>query len=143
MLARLKGASRACRALVWALVVLFALAPAVGMASAAPAGAFSRAFLHIHEHADEGHVHHGHHHEHGDRHYGDGDHSHHDGAAGDDPAQSRLHVHHEACCPSMDIPVAAPEAAQYRLAGRLAISPVEPMQGAPPGRLLRPPISLS
>jgi hypothetical protein len=141
MLARLKKGTRACRALVWALVALFALAPAVGMAYAAPAGAFSRLFLHIHVHADDGHVHHGHHHEHGDHHHDDGDHSHHDDAS--DPGQSRLHIHHEACCPSMDIPVAAPETAQYRLAGRLAIPPVGPMQGAPPGRLLRPPISLS
>jgi hypothetical protein len=142
MLARLKKASRACRALVWALVALFALAPAISMASAAPAGAFSRLFLHVHEHADDGHVHHGHHHrDHADHHHDDGGQTRHDGASGS--GQSHLHIHHEACCPSMDIPVAVPGTAQYRLAGRLAIPPVEPMHGAPPGRLLRPPISLS
>ena len=88
MLARLKRASRARRALVWALVALFALAPAIGMASASPAGAFSRVFLHIHEHADNGRLHQGHHHlDLAGHHHDEGAHTHHDDA----PA---LHVHH-------------------------------------------------
>lgn len=142
MLARLKRASRACGALVWALAALFALAPAIGMASAAPAGAFSRVFLHIHVHADDGHLHQGHHQRDlAGHHHDEGRNTHHDDAS--DPGQSHLHVHHDACCPSMDVPVVAPETVQYRLAGRLVIPPVEAMQGSPPGRLLRPPISLS
>jgi hypothetical protein len=52
-------------------------------------------------------------------------------------------VHYDACCPSVLIPVQAPSTHELRAAGRISILLVEPMQGAPPDRLLRPPIPLS
>jgi hypothetical protein len=147
MLARLKRASRRCGALVWVMAVVFAAAPVISTAHGAPVGTFSRPLIHAHAHAhgDEGHIHRGHgRHHYGHHHHHDHDgHHHHDDAADDgtdDPAQDRLHVHYDASCPS--VAIAAPMASLlHRVADRVVIAPVEAKQGAPPDRLLRPPIS--
>ena len=60
-----------------------------------------------------------------------------------DQGQQRLHVHYDACCPSVVVPTQSGSALPHRLSDRIAILRVEPMQGAPPGRLLRPPILAS
>ena len=134
MLTPLKRASRGWVALIWAMAAVFALAPALSMAYAAPAGAFSRFLVHSHAHGDEDHAHHGHHH-----HHDDPD----DDGQNDDQGQPRLHVHYDACCPSVLIPSQMLSTLAHRLADRVSILPVEPMQGAPPGHLLRPPIPSS
>lgn len=146
MLARLKKASRRCAALIWATAFVFALAPVISMAYAAPAGAFARVLLHVHEPDEAGHVHHGHYHDNhahdqqgGHHHYDDGT----DVGSDDDPGQPRLHVHYDACCPSILIPVLSPATFAYRVADPVTAAPVQPMHGAPPDRLLRPPIPLS
>jgi ABC-type Zn2+ transport system substrate-binding protein/surface adhesin len=127
------------------MVGLFALAPALSMALAAPVGAFSRSLVHTHADDEPGHDHHGHHHHHSHQH-DHGDHDHGDaGNGGDlgDPGQHRMHVHFDACCPSLVLPAQDATPVQRRPSDRLAILPVEPMQGAPPDDLLRPPIPLS
>lgn len=152
MLTQVKRAGRRCIALIWVMAGLFALAPALSMAFAAPVGAFSRSLVHTHADDEAGHDHHGHHHRDSHHHdYGDhdqGDAGHHhddDGDSGDlaDPGQHRMHVHFDACCPSLVLPAQDATALQHRPSDRLAILPVEPMQGAPPDELLRPPIPLS
>ena len=60
MLTRMKRASRRSIALIWAMVGLFALAPALSMAFAAPVGAFSRSLVHTHADDEPGHGHHHH-----------------------------------------------------------------------------------
>ena len=148
MLAQLKRASRRYVALVWAMAVVFALAPGISVALAVPAGAFSRLLVHAHAHGDDDHMHHGHHHYHGHHHHHghhqhdhDGQH-HHDDATDDgtgDHGQQRLHVHHDASCPSvlMPEPIAS---LLHRIADPVTILSVDAKQGAPPGRLLRSPI---
>jgi hypothetical protein len=142
MLAQLKRASRHGIALIWAMALVFAVAPTLAMAYVTPAGAFSRFLMHAHEHGDEDHVHHGDHH-HGHFHTGDEDHHHHDGVDDgqpDDPGQPRLHVHFDVCCPSVLVPILAVAPLQERGAGRVTAPRVDPLQGAPPDLLLRPPI---
>ena len=145
MLARLKQASRCCVALVWAMVTVFALAPGISMAFAAPAGAYARIFVHAHGHDEDAHIHYGHHH-HGHSHDGHDDHHHHDQAVGDggqdDQGHPRVHVHCEVCCPGLLVPQLTGGMLAYRVSDRVAIQPVESMQGNPPDRLLRPPIPL-
>ena len=146
MLTRLKRAGRSRIALIWAMAAVFALAPALSMAYAAPVGAFSRSLVHAHADGDEYHVHDGHHHHHGHDHDGQVGHQHDgpgDDGQNDDLGQPRLHVHYDACCPSVLIPAQTPRSLELRTADRIAILPVEPMQGAPPGCLLRPPIPSS
>jgi hypothetical protein len=152
MLTRVKRASRRSIALIWAVVGLFALAPALSMAFAAPVGAFSRSLVHTHADDEPGHDHHGHHHHHsyhhdqGDQHHGDASHHHDDdgnNGGSTDPGQHRLHVHFDACCPSLVLPAQDVTPLQHRPSDRLAILLVEPLQGAPPDDLLRPPIPLS
>jgi len=144
MLVRLKGASRRNIALVWAMTLVFALAPGLSMAFAAPVGAFSRFLVHAHADDEPGHVHHGHHHHHHHAgHQDDGDHHHHDDDGGTSDTQDRgqqSHVHYDACCPSVVMPSQGVSTLRHRLADRITIHKVEPMQGAPPDRLLRPPI---
>lgn len=151
MLALLKRASRRCIALVWAMMLVFALAPVVSVAYGAPAGVLSGFLLHSHEDGDVDHVHHGHnHHHHGHHHHHDRDghhhdddgHHHHDDATDGGPndgGQDPLHVHYDASCPSVLTPIPTADAL-YRLAERVTFPPVNARQGAPPGRLLRPPI---
>lgn len=108
--------------------------------------AAGRVFARIHpSHAGdgEGHVHaagHGHHH-----HDNDGAIHHHDDATGDsgsaDQGEHRLRVHYDGCCPSIVMPVVMTGVLRQRVTSRVALLPAEPMQGAPPGCLLRPPIS--
>jgi hypothetical protein len=144
MLARLNRASRRGIALIWAMAAVFASAPGVSMAFATPVGAFSRFLLHVHDDGASGHVHHGHgDHRHNHGHDGDGVHHHHDGlghASDADTGQPWLHVHHDACCPSLLLPAPCGASVQHRLSDRIAVLRVEPLQGAPPGRLFRPPI---
>jgi hypothetical protein len=147
MLAQLKRTGRRAVAVIWAMALVFAVAPALAMANAVPAGAFSRFLVHAHAHGDEDHVHHGHHHHHhGHAHDEDADHHHHD-AVGDGPdddsGQPRLHVHFDVCCPSVLVSVQASVPCSDRVAGRVTVPRVEPLQGAPPGLLLRPPIPSS
>jgi hypothetical protein len=145
MLAQLKRANRRSIAFVWAMAVIFAIAPALSMALASPVGAFSRSFIHVHADDEPGHVHHGHHH-HQHHDHDDSDHHHHGGTndgPNPDQGQQRLHVHYDACCPSIVIPSQSGSALPHPLSGRIAILRVEPMQGAPPGQLLRPPILAS
>ncbi len=151
MLAQLKRTGRRAIVLIWATTLMFAVAPALAMAYAAPGGAFSRLFVHVHAHGDEDHVHHvdhvhdghHHHHHHGHVHAGEEDHHHHDATDDgrpDDPGQPRLHVHFDACCPSVLVPVQVYAPCNERVAGRVSVPRAEPLQGAPPGLLLRPPI---
>jgi hypothetical protein len=146
MLARLKQASRHSTALVWAMVIVFALAPVISVAYGAPAGVLSRFVLHAHADADHGHLHHGDddHHDHGHHDHGRGGHHHDDAVTDDspgDPGQGPAHVHYDVCCPSLMMSTPA-TGVLYRLGHRVAIPPAEARQGAPPGRLLRPPILL-
>jgi hypothetical protein len=145
MLARLKRASRRSIALIWAMAALFALAPGMSMALAHPVGAFSRSFMHVHAGDEPGHMHHGHYHHHhlGNDHHDGADHHHHDGTDNgfdQDNGNQRLHVHHDASCPSLVMPTVYGDALEHHPSDRIAILKVEPMQGAPPDRLFRPPI---
>jgi hypothetical protein len=137
MLALLR-ASRQCLALLWAMALTFALAPVI-------TAAYGALFVHDHAHADREHVHHSHGHHHHGHHHHDHDGHHHDDDATDDGAddagQNRLHVHYEASCPSVLMPVLMANLVQH-LPDRLTIPVVEARQGAPPERLLRPPILL-
>lgn len=151
MLARLKRANRRCAAPIWAMALVFALAPVISIAFAVPAGAFSRFLIHSHADGDDDHVHHGHHHlHHGHDHYHDGDHDHdsehhQDDAVNNgssDQGQHRLHVHYDASCPSVLVPEPI-GSILHRVVDRVGVPPIEAKQGAPPGRLLRPPIPLS
>jgi hypothetical protein len=152
MLARLKRASRRCIALVWAMMLAFALAPVVSVAYGAPAGVFSGFLLHSHEDGDVDHVHHGHdHHHHGHHHHHHGHdghehnhdgHQHHDDATDDGPNDGGLgtpHVHYDASCPSVLTSVPTADVLR-RVAERVTPQPVDAKQGAPPGLPLRPPI---
>ena len=136
MLARLKRASRRYGALIWAMALVFAVAPAISVAFAAPAGAFSHVFIHAHDHDEDGHSHDVHHHH--------GDHQHHHGDAtdnhDDDQGPHRLHLHYDACSPSMLI-LLMNAGAQHGLSARFEDQPNVAMRGTAPDRLLRPPIS--
>jgi hypothetical protein len=144
MLARLKRASRRDIALVWAMMLVFVLAPVIGVAHGAPACVPMHFLMHAHADGDVDHVHYGdddHHHRHQTGHDHDGDH-HHDDMADDGPdgtGQGPLHVHYDACCATMLMPLPA-IVIGYRVAHRVVLPPVHARQGAPPGRLLRPPI---
>lgn len=143
MLAQLKRASRRTVALIWAMALAFALAPAVAMANATGAGEFSRFLVHAHADGDAEHVHHGHHHH---AHDEDADHYHHDPVADGvdgDPGQPRLHVHFDVCCPSVLVPAQVTASLHDRIVDRVTVPRVEPLQGAPPGLILRPPIPSS
>lgn len=147
-MARLKRASRRCIALVWAMVLVLALAPVISVANGAPAGVFSHFMMHAHAYGDHDHVHHGDdgdhrhgHHCHDGHCHDDGDH-HHDDMTDDGPddsGQGPLHVHYDACCPTMLMPLPT-AVVGYRVAYRVVLPLVSARQGAPPGRLLRPPI---
>jgi hypothetical protein len=141
MLAQLKRVSRRNIAFVWAMIAVFALAPALSLAAAVPAGAFSRLLVHSHDGAELGQIylgdHHQHVHEHGDGH-------HHDHGAGDvdehDQSQPQSHIHYEAGCPSIVVPDVVGTVMRHHLRHRVAIRLASPMRGAPPDQLLRPPI---
>lgn len=133
MLAQLNKVRRRFITLVWVMMLAFAIAPAASAVSAQPVGAFSHVVVHAHDHDQAAHIHHL------------GDHDHDDVAAVDDnptgnPSQLPVHVHSQACCPSVIVPVFNAATPQDRVAGIMAIAPIESMKGAPPGRLLRPPI---
>jgi len=146
MLARLRNASRCGADLIWVLVFIFAAAPGISKALVTPVGVFSGVVIHAHAHDDHGHVHHAHHSHHRGGPAG-GLHQHNDQAAdegqGTDQGKHRLHVHYDACCPSLVVPILNTVALEHRLTDGFIAQPVQPMQGGSPDNLLRPPIVLS
>jgi len=143
MLATLKRAGRRCRPLIWAMALIFALAPAFCVASCASAGVFTGFVVYAHAHDEAGHTHHGYHH-HGHWHGGHADHHYDNGTTdnGDHSSgQYRLHVHFDFCCPGLLIPVLEAAALCDRPSDCIAIPPAHPTQGVQPDQLLRPPIS--
>jgi hypothetical protein len=57
-----------------------------------------------------------------------------------DLSQPQPHVHYEAGSPSVVLPEFNGTIVRHRVRDRVAIRRAPPMQGAPPDRLLRPPI---
>lgn len=142
MIGRLRQAGKRRAVLLWALALIFAVAPALSMSFAAPAGSFARPTVHSHDHGDEPHSHHHHHHH---------DHDHADGGMIDDlgaghDGQSghgdhdRAHVHYDASCPSIIVPAPVSLTLDERLSATVDPPPTKALHGAPPSRLLRPPI---
>ena len=124
----------------WALVLMFAVAPALSSAFAAPAGSFAQTIIHSHAHGDEPHSHHHHHdHERADS-----------GIAGDlglaQDSQSghsdhdRVHVHYDASCPSIMVPTPVSLELDQELGAAVEPRPTRALRGSSPSRLLRPPI---
>jgi hypothetical protein len=125
---------------MWAMALLFAVAPALSMGFAAPTGAFSRIVFHAHDHGHEPHSHHAHCYAYDydgqDRNapstFDSGQPNHHD--------QNRSHIHHDACLPSVLVPVLALDVQEHRVGDAFSKPQTRPMQGSSPDRLLRPPI---
>jgi hypothetical protein len=144
MIGRLREAGKRRAVLLWTLALMFAVAPALSMSSAAAAGSFTRMIVHSHDHGDAPHSHH-HHHHHGDHdHTGSGmiDHvgTKHDGQS-DRGGHDRTHVHHDASCPSIIIPVPVSLTLDQRQGAPVDPPPTKALRGSSPGRLLRPPIA--
>jgi hypothetical protein len=135
MLMRIKITGRRCIALLWAMSLIFAVAPALSMA--AHAGTFSSIVVHAHDQGEAAHSHHEHVHDHDgqDRHLGSSD-------VDDGPGQNRLHVHHDACCASMFMlmPTLTAAMLEHRVSDALGMPQTQPIQGSSPDNLLRPPI---
>jgi len=142
MIGRLRQPGKRRAVLLWALALMFAVAPFLSMSFAAPEGSFARPTVHSHDHGDEPHSHHHHHY---------GDHEHADGGMIDDfdvghDGQSghgdhdRVHVHHDASCPSIIVPVPVTLALDQRLGAAVDPRPTKTLHGSSPSRLLRPPI---
>jgi hypothetical protein len=124
------------------MALVFAVAPIHSLSLAAPAGAFSTAVIHAHDGGGEDHSHHSHDHHH-DR----------DGAGTQDglgpqgdggpvhQGKGNLHVHHDACCPSVLVPGPAVDLPEQRLGNAFDRSLTQSLHGASPDSLLRPPIS--
>lgn len=143
MLSRRRRAGWRSATLRAALAFVFALAPAVSMALAVPAGAYARTVMHVHPHDADGHVDralgHGPVTDHNDAHYHQNtrtDQSQHD----EDGDQPRLHMHFEACSPSVVLPVLNTGTLQQCVSQGIAVPPMATLRGAAPDRLLRPPI---
>lgn len=126
-------------ALVWACAALLGIMPGLAMAAEAPAGAFSRVFVHIHPLEDhEPHEHvtvhdhgYGHVHEHAD-------HSH-EGANTD--GHGLVHIHYDVACPSGLVSFdGIAVTLLHRISARLSIPDSAELKGTGPYRLLRPPI---
>jgi hypothetical protein len=140
MLVGWKTASAKVVAFVWAMTVVFALCPVLSSAILVPVGVFAQGLVHSHEHGDEHHTHYGHHH----HHQHDVVDQHHDDDVDSEPDREGLlvaHVHVDAGCPCLDLPVLPTGLVNDRAWSRMEPPPVEAMQGAPPDRLLRPPIT--
>jgi len=148
MLVPLKRATGRWANLVWLIAFVFAIAPGISKALATPVGAFAGLVVHAHAHAEPGHVHYGHHH-HGHDHGGQagGLNQHEDDPAENGPApghgQPHVHVHYDACCPSVVIPVLDSGTIEHRVTEAFATLTALPTQGELPDNLLRPPIELS
>lgn len=127
------------------MVVILAVAPGLSFASGIGSGAFGSVLFHSHADGDHDHSHHGHH---GHSHHHDGDAGDHhqaneDGVLDDQGGGApRVHVHFEAACPSIVMPDNAGSLLEARFAGVIAIPMADTLDGEPPGRLLRPPISV-
>lgn len=141
MIGRLRQAGRRRGALVWTLALLFALAPALSMGFATPAAAFARTIVHAHDHGGEPHSHHNHdHHDHDDADHADL------GTLGASPNDSghgehdSVHVHQDACCPSVIVPVPVSLVLDQHLSVAVDPPPTKALHGSSPSRLLRPPI---
>lgn len=125
--------------LVWVIAFVFGVMPAISMALATPAGAFSHVFAHVHvleNHAHEPVTVHdhgdGYQHEHADLDHGVPD---------DDTSHGLLHVHYEVACPSVLIPAEGPgPGVLHRVSARLSIPALAEPPDAGQQRLLRPPI---
>jgi hypothetical protein len=138
MISRLRQAGRRRAVLAWTLALVFAVAPALSIAFAAPAASFTNAVVHSHHHGDAPHSHH---HLHHDQDRADGGmvdtlDTKHDGQGGHD----RAHVHHDASCPSIVVPAPVLLTLDQQLSTPVDPPPTKALHGAPPSRLLRPPI---
>jgi len=141
MLIRLRRAGRWRTALVRVVTVMLVLAPLFVLSPVASMASPRTLFIHVHGDGAEAHRfgHFGHYQQHtqsGDRlaDRGTGDDS-------NDREPGRAHVHYDACWPSFLISIPARADRDARLAERLPVWSATRTQGAPPGRLLRPPIS--
>ena len=140
MIGRLREAGKRRAVLLWTLALMFAVAPALSSAFAAPAGSFAQTIVHSHDHGDEPHSHH--HHDHDGA--GDG------GMVGDlgvvQDGQSghsdhdRLHVHYDASCPSIMVPAPVSLELDQKLGAAVEPRPTKALRSSSPRRLLRPPI---
>jgi hypothetical protein len=141
MIWRLRQAGRRRAVLAWTLALVFAVAPALSIAFAAPAGSFTNAVVHSHDHGDTPHSHHHHHHdhEHADGGMIDDFGAGHDGQSGHGD-HDRAHVHYDASCPSVIVPTPVSLTLCQQLSAAVDPPPTKALHGAPPGRLLRPPI---
>lgn len=142
MIRQLREAGKRRAVLLWTLALMFAVAPALSLNFAVSAGPFARTIVHSHDHGDEPHSHHHHHHDHDhadrgtiddlgvvqDGQSGHGDHS-------------RVHVHHDASCPSIIVPVPVTLALDLPLSASVDQPPTRVLHGSSPSRLLRPPIA--
>jgi hypothetical protein len=142
MIGRLREAGKRRAVLLWTLALMFAVAPALSLGFAAPAGSFVQTTVHSHGHGGEPHSHHYH------QHHGDHDHASgmmddlgvaHDGQSGHHD-HDRVHVHHDASCPSVIVPVPVTLALDQRLGSAVDPRPTKTLHGSSPSRLLRPPI---
>lgn len=127
-------------AFVWACAVLLGIMPALAMAAEAPAGAFSRVFVHIHPLEDHTPHEHVAAHDHGDGvvHEHSADPGHDDA---DRDSHGLVHIHYDVACPSGLIPYdGLAVAILHRLSARLSIPAAAEPESAGPHRLLRPPI---
>jgi len=142
MIRRLRQHAKRSGVLTWALVLMFAVAPALSSGFATATGAFAQTMVHSHDHGDEPHSHHHHHHHDHDRADGvmigdldvpqDGQPGHGD--------HGRLHVHYDAACPSIIVPAPVSLALDRELAATVDPPTTKALRGSSPGRLLRPPI---
>lgn len=133
MLMRIRMTGRRRIALLWAMSLLFAIAPALGMG--AHAGTFSGIVVHAHDQGEVAHSHHVHDHDGQERNLGSSD-------VDDGPGQNRLHVHHDASCASMFmlVPMVTAAMLEHRVGDALGMPQTQPIQGSSPDNLLRPPI---
>ena len=132
MLMRIRMTGRRRIALLWAMWLLFAVAPA--LSTGAHAGTFSGIVVHAHDQGEVAHSHHVHDHDGQECNLGSSD-------VDDGPGQNRLHVH-DACCASMFMlmPMLTAAMLEHRVGDALGMPPTQLIQGSTPDNLLRPPI---
>lgn len=142
MIGRLRQAGRRRAVLQWTLALVFAVAPALSLGLAAPSGSFVQAVVHSHDHGNAPHSHHHHSREHQRADAGAND-----GIVVDEGGQpghsdgNRVHVHYDACCPSIIVPAPVALTFEERLSAAVVSPPVKMLRGSSPRRLLRPPIA--
>ena len=133
MLMRIRMTCRRRIALLWAMSLLFAAAPALSMG--AHAASFSGIVAHAHDQGEAAHSHHVHDHDGQERNLGSN-------VVDDGPGKNRLHVHHDACCASMFmlVPMVTAAMLEHHVGDALSMPPTRAIQGSSPDNLLRPPI---